>query len=44
MLNDLRREVIVLFVDVGGIVDNYCLKNFLFTSATFRIWEEWVIC
>jgi hypothetical protein len=29
MFNDLRWEVIVAFVDIGGIVDHHCL-NFLF--------------
>jgi hypothetical protein len=29
MLNDLRSEVIVHFVDICGIVDHHCL-NFLF--------------
>ena len=29
--NDLRREVIVRFVDIGGIVDHHCL-NFVFIT------------
>jgi len=29
MFNELRLEVIVHFIDIGGLVDNYCL-NFLF--------------
>ena len=29
MFSDLRLEVIVRFVDIGGIVDHHCL-NFLF--------------
>jgi hypothetical protein len=28
VLNEARREVIVRFVDIGGIVDHYCF-NFL---------------
>ena len=34
--NDLRREVIVLFVDIGGIVDHHCL-NFLFIMIMFLL-------
>jgi len=29
MVNDLRLEVVVHFVDIGGIVDHHCL-SFLF--------------
>jgi hypothetical protein len=29
LFNDLRGEMIVYFVDIGGIVDHQCL-NFLF--------------
>jgi hypothetical protein len=38
----LGREVFVLFVDVGGIVDHHCL-NFLFIilclSPVLKIWH-----
>jgi hypothetical protein len=27
MFSDLRREVIVEFVDIGGIVDHHCLNS-----------------
>ena len=37
MLNKLRREVIVRFVDIGGTVDNNCL-NFLFIIRWFNMW------
>ena len=29
VLNGLMREVVVCFVDIGGIIDHHCL-NFLF--------------
>ena len=32
VFNELRWEVIVCFVDIGGIVDHHCL-NFLFIIA-----------
>ena len=34
--NYLRREVIVCFVDIGGIVDHHCL-NFLFITKIYNI-------
>jgi hypothetical protein len=34
--NDLKREMVVPFVDIGGIVDNDCL-NFLFLILIFLI-------
>jgi hypothetical protein len=30
MFNDLRWEVIVCFIDIGGIVDHHCLNFFCF--------------
>jgi hypothetical protein len=34
-ISDLRREVIVGFVDVSGIVDHHCL-NFLFINIIYK--------
>ena len=28
MINDLGCEVVVLFLDIGGIVDHHCLNFF----------------
>jgi len=36
IFNDLRREVIVRYVDICGIVDHQCL-NFLFTIQLVQI-------
>ena len=35
MFNDLRCELVVCFVDIGGIVDNHCLI-FVFITLIFR--------
>jgi hypothetical protein len=34
-ISDLRREVIVGFVDVSGIVDHHCL-SFLFINIIYK--------
>jgi hypothetical protein len=33
VFSELKEEVIVCFVDIGGIVDHYC-SNFLFIIST----------
>ena len=33
VFNDLRREVIVRFVDIGGIVDHHCLMFLLISDG-----------
>jgi hypothetical protein len=33
VLNGFRLEIVICFVDIGGIVDHYCL-NFLFIDIT----------
>ena len=36
MFNDLRWEIIICFVDIGGVVDHHCL-NILFIAAIKRL-------
>jgi hypothetical protein len=38
MFNDLKQEVIVGFVDIGGFVDHSCLNFFKFTSFHNFLW------
>ena len=37
MFNDLRCELIVRFVDIGGIVNRHCLKTSLNCSEACKI-------
>ena len=40
MFSELRREVIVCFVDIGGIDDHYCL-NFHFCVQWVKMKGDW---
>jgi hypothetical protein len=44
MLKDLRFEMIVRFLDIGGIIDHHCLTNSIFINSfnIFNSWSYWI--